>query len=141
MNLQVQTSLSDAEMLKYSHAVKDIEEQLEYMIFHGFIEDIASEYLKQYPRYLEAIIKRMERLEYGVDKDSQSTKQIRPHWDRIKKLVDHAYETDGNTTAFDEYRWMCEELRISLFAQGLKTRMPVSLKRMDKAWARCQIEN
>ncbi|MFT5396219.1 MAG: ATP-dependent helicase HrpA [Gammaproteobacteria bacterium] len=141
MNLQVQTLLSDAGMLKYSHAVKDIEEQLEYMMFHGFIEDIETEYLKQYPRYLEAIIKRMEKFEHGVDKDRQSTKQIKPHWDRIKKLVDHAYETDGNTTSFDAYRWMCEELRISLFAQGLKTRMPVSLKRIDKAWERCQKEN
>jgi ATP-dependent helicase HrpA len=111
------------------------------MMFHGFIEDIETEYLKQYPRYLEAIIKRMEKLEYGADKDYQSTKLIQPHWDRIKKLVDHAYETDGNTTSIDEYRWMSEELRISLFAQGLKTRMPVSLKRLDKAWERCQKEN
>lgn len=141
LNLKVQTLLSDASMLKYSHAVKDIEEQLEYMMFHGFIEDIDTEYLKQYPRYLEAIIKRMEKLEYGIDRDLQSTKQIQTHWDRIKKLVDHAYETDGNTTGFDEYRWMCEELRISLYAQGLKTKIPVSLKRMDKAWERCQKEN
>ena len=141
INLQVQKLLSDASMLKHSHAVKDIEEQLEYMMFHGFIEDVSPEYLKQYPRYLEAIIKRMEKLEYGVDKDLQSTKQIQPHWDRIKKLIDHAYETDGNTTAFDEYRWMCEELRISLYAQGLKTKIPVSLKRMDKAWEKCQKEN
>tara|TARA_R110002096_G_scaffold3529_1_gene17340 strand:+ start:19794 stop:23714 length:3921 start_codon:yes stop_codon:yes gene_type:complete len=141
MNLQVRTLLADQAMLKYSHAVKDIEEQLEYMMFHGFIEDIETEYLKQYPRYLEAIIKRMEKLEYGLDKDRQSTEQIQPHWDRIKKLVDHAYETDGNTSSFDEYRWMCEELRISLFAQGLKTRIPVSLKRLDKAWERCQKEN
>lgn len=141
LNLKVQTMLSDANMLKYSHAINDIEEQLEYMIFNGFIEDIEMEYLKQYPRYLEAIIKRMEKIEYSVDKDLQSTKQIAPHWSRIKKLVDHAYETDGNTSAFDEYRWMCEELRISLYAQGLKTKIPVSLKRMDKTWERCQKEN
>jgi ATP-dependent RNA helicase HrpA len=141
MNLQVQTMLSDESMLKYSHAISDIEEQLEYMMFHGFIEDIGMEYLKQYPRYLEAIIKRMEKLEYALEKDLQTTKQIVPHWSRIKKLVDHAYETDGNTTAFDEYRWMCEELRISLYAQGLKTKIPVSLKRMDKAWERYQKEN
>ena len=141
INLQVQTALSDTGMLKYSHAINDIEEQLEYMMFHGFIEDVEAEYLKQYPRYLAAIIKRMEKIEYGVDKDLKSTKQIQQHWDRIKKLVDHAYETDGNTTTFDEYRWLCEELRISLFAQGLKTRMPVSLKRLDKAWEKYQKEN
>ncbi len=140
-HLQVQTMLFDESILKYSHAINDIEEQLEYMIFHGFIEDIGMEYLKQYPRYLEAIIKRMEKLEYAVDKDRQTTKQIAPHWSRIKKLVDHAYETDANTTAFDEYRWMCEELRISLYAQGLKTKIPVSLKRMDKAWEKCQKQN
>jgi hypothetical protein len=48
--------------------------------------------------------------------------------------VDQAYEIDGNTSLFDDYRWMFEELRISLFTQELKTRIPVSLKRLDKAW-------
>jgi ATP-dependent helicase HrpA len=134
LNLKVQALLSEEATMKYSHAINDIEEQLEYMIFHGFIEDIKTDYLKQYPRYLEAILKRIDKLEYAIEKDRQTTHQIQQHWNRIKKLVDQAYEIDGNTSLFDDYRWMFEELRISLFTQELKTRIPVSLKRLDKAW-------
>ena len=35
----------------------------------------------------------------------------------------------------DEYRWLLEELRVSLFAQELRTPQPVSSKRLDKAWS------
>ncbi len=138
MNLNIQSLLSENSAMKYSHAIDDIEEQLEYMIFHGFIEDIKTEYLSQYPRYLNAILKRIDKLEYAVEKDRQITQMIQPHWNRVKKLVDQAYETSGDTASFDEYRWLFEELRISLFAQELKTRMPVSLKRLDKAWEKYQ---
>jgi ATP-dependent helicase HrpA len=34
----------------------------------------------------------------------------------------------------EDYRWLIEELRVSLFAQELKTPFPVSAKRLDKAW-------
>ncbi len=138
LNLKIQALLLDESTMKYSHAINDIGEQLEYMIFHGFIEDIKTDYLKQYPRYLKAILKRIDKLEYAVEKDRQTTQQIQPHWSRVRKLVDQAYEVDGDTTSFDDYRWMFEELRISLFTQELKTRIPVSLKRLDKAWEQFQ---
>jgi ATP-dependent helicase HrpA len=35
----------------------------------------------------------------------------------------------------DEYRWLLEELRVSFFAQELRTPQPVSAKRLDRAWA------
>jgi ATP-dependent RNA helicase HrpA len=141
MNMQVQSLLSNKSVLKYEHAINDIEDQIEYMIFHGFIEDVQIEYIQQYPRYLEAILKRIDKLKNALEKDRQMTDKIQIHWGRIKKLVDHAYETDGNTVAFDLYRWMIEELRVSLFAQELKTRMPVSIKRLDKAWEQYQKVN
>ena len=34
------------------------------------------------------------------------------------------------------FRWMLEEYKVSLFAQGLKTKMPISAKRLDKQWAK-----
>ena len=132
--MQIQSLLSEKGVIQHSHAVSDIEDQLEYMIFNGFIDDVQMEYLNQYPRYLDAILKRLDKLAFAVEKDRQYTVQINEHWNRIMKLVDNAYETDGFTKSLIEYRWMIEELRISLFTQGLKTRVPVSIKRLDKMW-------
>jgi ATP-dependent RNA helicase HrpA len=136
--LNVQSRLSDSDISKYSAAIDDIKDQLSYMVFNGFIDDVPYHYLRQYPRYLESISKRIEKLANSAEKDKQNTLLIQEHWNRIKKLVDNAYETDCFTTSLYEYRWMIEELRISLFTQELKTRVPVSLKRMDNKWNKYQ---
>ena len=136
--IKVYSRLSDADVVKHSGAKTDIEEQMEYLIFGGFINDVPYKYLQQYPRYLESILKRLEKLNGGQQKDEKNTQLIQEHWNRIKKLVDNAYATDCFTTSLNEYRWMIEELRISLFTQELKTKIPVSIKRMDKTWDKYQ---
>jgi ATP-dependent RNA helicase HrpA len=137
-HVEILSRLSDADISKYSDAVSDIEDQLDYLIFNGFIDDVPYKYLLQYPRYLESILKRIEKLDGGQEKDKKNTSLIAEHWNRIKKLVDNAYETDCFTTSLYDYRWMIEELRISLFTQQMKTTMPVSIKRMDKMWDKLQ---
>jgi ATP-dependent RNA helicase HrpA len=132
--VQVLSRLSDSDVASNIGASADIKEQMEYLIFCGFINDVPYKYLQQYPRYLDSLLKRLEKLKNGAEKDSQSIELIQEHWNRIKKLVDNAYETDCFTTSLYEYRWMIEELRISLFTQELKTRIPISVKRMDKMW-------
>ncbi|NOG60898.1 MAG: ATP-dependent RNA helicase HrpA [Proteobacteria bacterium] len=136
--IKVYSRLSDADIVKHVGASCDIEEQMEYLIYGGFINDVPYKCLQQYPRYLDSILKRLEKLNGGLEKDKQSTKLIQEHWNRIKKLVDNAYATDCFTTSLYEYRWMIEELRISLFTQELKTKMPISVKRMDKMWDKYQ---
>jgi ATP-dependent RNA helicase HrpA len=136
--IEISTRLSEPDMMKHIDAVADIQDQMDYLIFGGFINDVPYKYLRQYPRYLDSISKRIEKLANGAEKDKQNTLLIQEHWNRIKKLVDNAYETDCFTTTLYEYRWMIEELRISLFTQELKTIIPVSVKRMDKMWAKLQ---
>ena len=135
---QVKSKLEEPELERYSHAVDDIHDQLEYLVFNGFAEEVACTHLEDYPRYLESIGKRLDKLEFGLEKDRKNTLLIADHWNRIKQLVDNAYETGNYPALLDEYRWMMEELRISLFTQELTTRMPVSLKRMDKKWTALQ---
>lgn len=135
---QVLSRLSEKGKESLGYAVDDIEQQLDYMIFNGFIDDVPSLYLEQYPRYLESVLKRIDKLEFSVKNDQKNTLLIATHWNRIKKLVDNAYETEGFSSLLNEYRWMMEELRISLFAQELKTRVPASIKRMDKLWEAIQ---
>lgn len=132
--IKVYSRLSDKDVVKHVGATSDIEGQMDYLIFGGFINDVPYKYLQQYPRYLQSILKRLEKLDGAQQKDKQNTQLIQEHWNRIRKLVDNAYATDCFTTSLNEYRWMIEELRISLFTQELKTKVPVSIKRMDKMW-------
>lgn len=136
--VKILSRLSDSDIMKHIGAISDIEDQMDYLIFNGFINDVPYKHLQQYPRYLDSILKRIEKLEHGQEKDQQNVLLIQEHWNRIKKLVDNAYETDCFSTSLDGYRWMIEELRISLFTQELKTKIPVSIKRMDKMWEKYQ---
>jgi ATP-dependent RNA helicase HrpA len=132
--LNITSRLSEPDIVKHTDAVRDIEDQMSYLIFNGFIDDVDYQYLLQYPRYLDSISKRLDKLDQSQEKDRNNKLLIQEHWNRIKELVDNAYETGCFTTALNEYRWMIEELRVSLFSQGLKTKFPISIKRMDKMW-------
>ncbi len=136
--MNVATRLSEPDVLKHIGAIADIEDQINYLIYAGFINDVPYKYLQHYPRYLDSISKRIEKLKNAQDKDRQNVLLIEEHWNRIKKLVDNAYETDNFSSRLNDYRWMIEELRISLFTQELKTKIPISIKRMDKAWDKLQ---
>ena len=111
---------------------------MDYLIFNGFINDIPYKYVLQYPRYFNSILKRIEKFNYAREKDRQNTLLIEDHWNRIKKLMDIAYESNVFTGSLYGYRWMIEELRISLFTQEIKTIFPVSIKRMDRMWDKLQ---
>jgi ATP-dependent RNA helicase HrpA len=137
-HIKISSMLTEPSILKHTDAITDIEDQMDYLIFGGFINDVPYKYLLQYPRYFDSILKRIEKLESGQEKDKQNVVLIKDHWNRIKKLVDNAYETDCFSTSLYEYRWMIEELRISLFTQQLKTKIPISIKRMDKMWDKLQ---
>jgi ATP-dependent helicase HrpA len=59
--------------------------------------------------------------------------EVQPHWQRYLNNADK-----DTTESLNEYRWMIEEFRISLFAQGIKTAYPISAKRLEKQWVKCQ---
>jgi ATP-dependent helicase HrpA len=59
-----------------------------------------------------------------------------PNCGRSSSATCAAWRAEGRRHArLDEYRWLLEELRVSFFAQELRTPQPVSVKRLDKAWA------
>jgi ATP-dependent helicase HrpA len=116
-------------------AVKDdITEQITGLIYPDFMLYVPLARLKNYPRYFKAIVFRLERLAGQYQKDKQASLQIANHWHKLQlklggdlhQLVDHSI--------LAEYRWMIEEYRVSLFAQKLKTPMPVSDKRLQQCW-------
>lgn len=114
---------------------QDINNQLDALLYDGFLAQTPLEVLKEYPRYMEAIVQRLEKYPRQQDKDRQWSQMLQGWWDRYKEksaLYEGQYK---DSQALEDFRWMLEELRVSLFAQALGTRYPVSEKRLEKAWA------
>lgn len=108
--------------------------QIDWLFFSGFAARLPLDRLRQYPRYLDAITIRIERARLSPSSDALRQEQVDRHWKRYRDLVAGDGLRFADRRALVEYRWMVEELRVSLFAQELKTPQPVSEKRLDAKW-------
>ena len=113
--------------------LEDIERQLKGLFFKDFLLKIGYSHLSHYPRYLKAILVRLEKRRDEPEKDAQKMRDVV----RFVTLYDREIAARKGVTdsRLEEFRWMIEELRVSLFAQKLRTPMPVSVKRLDKVWS------
>ena len=121
--------------LVLAFALSDIQEQLKHLFYVGLVYKTPEEWLRQYPRYLRAIQLRLEKATLNPQKDKIAMLEIQPYWKRFQEFVEKEGEfVMSQNSALMEYRWWIEELRVSLFAQTLKTEVPISPKRLDKQW-------
>ena len=114
--------------------VADIQTQLSFLFENNFITTIDAEWLQQYPRYLLAINKRFEKSKTNAARDRQLRLDFSFLWDEYVKRKALLDKQHIESEQLDYYRWMLEEYRISLFAQEIKTKFPVSEKRLKKYW-------
>ena len=110
----------------FGESIDDIEDQLEDLHLAKFVYRMDYSHWQQYPRYLEALQIRLERLEHNIEADLEGVYALDLHMERLSGRAD--------SEAISEYRWLVEEYRIQLFAQPMKTRMAVSPKRLSKMW-------
>ncbi|MDO5651046.1 MAG: ATP-dependent RNA helicase HrpA [Moraxella sp.] len=110
----------------FGESIDDIEDQLDDLALADFVYRTNHEQWREYPRYLQAIKLRLERLPNNLDGDLDGVYQLDEHMERLANRVHDA--------RFAEYRWLVEEYRINLFAQPMKTLSAVSPKRLDKLW-------
>ncbi len=134
LNKKLRGSLSPA----WLHAAGDIKGQLNHLIYAGFINQTPLEWLREYPRYFNAINLRIEKLAGGINRDRALTQEIKPLWDDYLARLEKQQQQGIVDPELITYRWMIEELRVSLFAQELKTKLPVSVKRLKKQWQKVQ---
>lgn len=116
-------------------AADDVREQLSSLIFPGFVTELGSRRLTDLPRYLSAAQQRLEALPAGALRDAQGMDMLDRVYAAYDKLLARLPEDRRDAAEVVEIYWMIEELRVSLFAQGLGTRVPVSEKRILKAIA------
>jgi ATP-dependent helicase HrpA len=115
----------------------DIQAQLGRLIPKRFLMTTPWAQLTHLPRYLKAITLRLDKLRADPARDASRLAELRPIEQRYVRLV--AERKGQHDARLEEFRWLLEELRVSFFAQELRTPQPVSVKRLEKAWQ--QISN
>ncbi len=110
----------------------DVQGQLSRLMPKRFVVSTPWAQLAHLPRYLKAITMRLDKLRSDPARDASRLTELRPLEQRYLRLL---IERKGvHDARLDEFRWLLEELRVSLFAQELRTPQPVSVKRLEKAW-------
>jgi ATP-dependent helicase HrpA len=116
-------------------SVDDMRRQLAALLPKQFLQHVPADKLDALPRYLRGIDVRMSRLSNaGLSRDLTGLGQIRPLQEQYNAAARRAEQRGLISPALDEYRWLLEEFRLSLFAQEVKTAVPVSPKRLAQAW-------
>ncbi|MCI0655318.1 MAG: ATP-dependent RNA helicase HrpA, partial [Methylococcaceae bacterium] len=113
-------------------AAADIRKQLSTLVYRGFIAKTPASRLQSFPRYLKAILHRIEKAAPDEFKDLKQMQELDALWSSYWSFV--KTNREPIIPELDDYRWRLEELRVSLFAQNLKTAYPVSCKRLEKLW-------
>lgn len=133
---EVRRILSGESSPVWAEAMADMHEQRTRLVYPGFLAQTPSEWLPHVPRYLRAMILRLQKIRRAPDKDRQrGSEMIRLSDCCWRQWVRNA-ERELHDPELIRFRWLLEELRVSQFAQELKTIAPVSVKRLEEQWAR-----
>ena len=116
-------------------AVADMQAQLRALVFPGFVAELPPACLIHVPRYLKAIERRLEKLASRAERDAQAMRAMAPLVSQWQARCRREEQAGGLSAAMLDFRWRLEELRVSLFAQELKTPEPVSVKRLERVWS------
>jgi ATP-dependent RNA helicase HrpA len=138
LKAQVLRILADLPPGKFPDSKADIDDQLGKLFSKSFLRDTPGSWLANYPRYLKALVNRLERIGGQYAKDQKHRAMLEKLssvlWSAVDKRAGLLLECEQAM----QYRWMLEELRVSLYAQSLGTRVAVSQKRLEEQWVAVQ---
>ncbi|UVJ45294.1 ATP-dependent RNA helicase HrpA [Pseudomonas sp. LS1212] len=119
-------------------ALNDIKQQLSQLVYPGFVRETPAPWLKELPRFLKAIELRLEKLPAQVQKDRVWSIELAGQWAQYQARAGKHAQEGKRDPQLELYRWLIEEYRVSLFAQQLGTRVPISDKRLSKQWSQVE---
>jgi ATP-dependent helicase HrpA len=131
-------ALADAQSKMPSKAnrlTKDVETQMQSLLYKGCFSQTPWDQLQHLPRYLKALRLRIEKQPSNPDRDGKHAASVGLYWDKWQAEMEKQSKLGDVSPALADFRWLIEELRVSLFAQELKTPFPISVKRLDKIWS------
>ncbi len=114
--------------------VQDIQAQVARLMPKRFIIETPYAQLAHLPRYFKAAGVRLDKLKTDPARDARLATELAPLMHNYLRKFQENAKARVTDARLEEFRWLLEELRVSLFAQELKTPMPVSVKRLQKAW-------
>lgn len=115
---------------------RDLDQQVGQLVYKGCFSQTPWEHLQHLPRYLKALRLRIEKHPANPDRDGKNAGSVGVLWQQWQDKVNALHQANQDIPQhMQEFRWLIEELRVSLFAQELKTPFPVSTKRLEKTWA------
>jgi ATP-dependent helicase HrpA len=113
----------------------DIRDQMGALSPPDFLVTTPYQWLRHYPRYFQAIQLRLQKMTGpGLTRDTRFMNEVVPLWKGYFELEKRRKELNLSESKIVEYRWLVEELRVSMFAQELRTAVPVSTKRLQDLW-------
>ncbi|MGZ5112956.1 MAG: DUF3418 domain-containing protein, partial [Usitatibacter sp.] len=92
------------------------------------------ERLEHLPRYLRGYALRLRKFRANAERDQKHAATVHTLWQNYEARAKANHDAGRHDPKLEEYRWLIEELRVSLFAQELRTPLPVSAKRLQKFW-------
>ncbi len=134
---QLRTLLGDIQ--RHETIYHDVQQQLDWLLYQGFVHDIHNDWIFEYPRFMQALIVRLERYRNDPSRDERLMLQVKPYQEGYVQTMTEWLAEGYDSSELDEVRWALENYRVSLFAQELKTRQPVSAKRMKALFAEFSI--
>ncbi|MGH8745621.1 MAG: DUF3418 domain-containing protein, partial [Burkholderiales bacterium] len=130
---QVQKGLA-ATAKDFPQATLDVSASLSRLLHPRFVSRTPWPRLKHFPRYLKASVLRLNKLRTDPDRDARLMAEFAPLGAAWQREYAAREKAAALTPEIEQFRWLLEELRVSLFAQSLKTPVPVSVKRLAKLW-------
>lgn len=110
--------------------ISDVREQVDQLIYPGFVSATPLQWLTHLARYLLAADQRLQRASANLQRDREHALLVARYWQRYRQAV----EQRGQGAELVKFRWLIEELRVSLFAQSLGTAEKISPQRLDRYW-------
>jgi ATP-dependent helicase HrpA len=112
----------------------DVKAQLASLVYKGSFSATPWEQLQHLPRYLKAMTVRIDKYAHDPERDARHAAAIAEFWKLWQERSDRLRKSGDGEPRLADFRWQIEELRVSLFAQELRTPFPVSVKRLKKIW-------
>ena len=116
---------------------QEVKGQRDRLVYPGFLARTPWSQLEHVPRYLRGYALRLQKYRANAERDAKHAASVQALWDEYEARAGADRAAERRDPKLEEYRWLIEELRVSLFAQELRTPFPVSAKRL----ARFRAEN
>jgi len=130
----LQQAIKEVRAAALHPVVENIQAQVARLIYPGFVQLTPANWLPHLPRFIAAAQIRLEKAGPQLKQDQQNAQLLQKLWASYEAEKAQREKHHQSTLPLTEYRWLLEELCVSLFAQSLKTSVPISAKRLEKLW-------